>query len=46
MPGLELIAADENLAYSAMMRALTGIEGCTVAQFGQAIGSIYYGLTD
>ena len=46
MEGLELIAADENLAYSSMMKSLAATEGCSVAQFGQAIGSVYYGLTD
>ena len=45
-PELILIAADESLACSPLMRALADIPEATVAQFGQAIGSIYYGLTD
>lgn len=45
MPQLRLIAADDDLACSALMRQLAAMPTVTVAQFGQAIGAIYYGLT-
>ena len=42
LPELRLVAADENLACSPLMRQLARREGVTVAQFGQAVGSITY----
>ena len=45
MPQLELIAADEELAFSPLMRQLAASRETTVAQFGQAIGAIYFGLS-
>lgn len=42
LPELRLAAADENLACSPLMRQLARREGVTVAQFGQAVGAIYY----
>ena len=42
-PTLELEAADEALANSPLMRQLANHPTCTVAQFGQAVGAIYYG---
>ena len=44
MPGLRLIAADDSLACTPLMRQLAASGDSTVAQFGQAIGAIYYGL--
>lgn len=41
LPSLRLEAADEELALSPLMRQLAAA-GATVAQFGQAIGAIYY----
>ena len=38
---LQLEAADEDLTCTPLMRALPG-QGVTVAQFGQAIGAMYY----
>ena len=46
MPGLHLIAADENLACSPLMRQLAQRPGVTVAQFGQAVGAIYYAMME
>ncbi len=46
MPELELIAADENLACSPLMQELAATMESSVAQFGQAVGAIYFGLTD
>ena len=46
MPALKLIAANEELAFSPLMRALAERQDSTVAQFGQAIGAIYFGLTN
>ena len=45
MPELELIAADDSLAASPLMRQLAAMRVTTVAQFGQAVGSIYFGLS-
>ena len=42
LPELKLIAADDSLACSPLMRQLARREGVTVAQFGQAVGSVYY----
>ena len=44
MPELELIAADEELAASPLMRTLAARGEGSVARFGQAVGAIYYGL--
>ncbi len=46
MPGLRLVAADENLACSPLMRQLAQRPGVTVAQFGQAVGSIYFAMME
>ena len=46
MPGLRLIAADENLACSPLMRQLAERPGVTVAQFGQAVGAIYFAMME
>lgn len=46
MPGLHLIAADEDLACSPLMRQLAQRPGVTVAQFGQAVGAIYYAMME
>ena len=43
-PELTLVAADESLAYTPLMRALSQRKDVTVAQFGQAVGSIYFSL--
>lgn len=40
---LELVAADSDMAYTPLMRALDADPHYTVAQFGQAIGAIYFG---
>lgn len=39
---IELYAADEGLASSPLMRALANSGAYTVAQFGQAVGAVYY----
>ena len=41
MPELRLEAADEDLTCTALMRQLPS-HGVTVAQFGQAVGAMYY----
>ena len=41
--GITLIAADNDLACTGLMRQLAGMDGVTVAQFGQAIGAVYFG---
>jgi len=43
--GLRLIPSDEGLANTPLMRALSTAPGVTVAQFGQAVGAIYFALT-
>lgn len=40
-----LIPSDENLAMTPLMRALAERPHVTVAQFGQAVGAIYFALT-
>lgn len=40
--GIRLIAADDDLANTPLMRQLAQMPGVTVAQFAQAIGAIYY----
>ena len=42
-PGYALIAADSALANSPLMRALAAEPSVTVAQFGQAVGAVYFG---
>ncbi len=46
VPALELIPADDELACSPLMRQLADAKDVTVAQFGQAVGAIYYGLSE
>ena len=41
---LQLVAADENLARSPLMRALSARRDVTVAQFGQAVGALYWSV--
>ena len=43
--GVRLIPSDENLANTPLMRSLAQLADVTVAQFGQAIGAIYFALT-
>ncbi len=40
---VELIAADSEMAYTPLMKELDGDPHYTVAQFGQAVGAIYFG---
>ena len=40
-PGIRLEAADEELSVTPLMRSLAA-QGVTVAQFGQAVGAMYY----
>ena len=42
---VRLIQSDENLAYTPLMQALAQAPDVTVAQFGQAIGSVYFAVT-
>ena len=42
--GIELEAADDNLANTPLMRQLAAAPDVTVAQFGQAVGAIYFSL--
>ncbi len=42
LPGIRLIAADDELAVTPMMRQLRD-SGRSVAQFAQAVGAVYYG---
>ena len=42
LPGMKLIAADDGLARSGLMRQLARLDGVTVAQFAQAVSAIYY----
>ncbi len=44
MPELRLIAPDENLAQTPLMRQLAQRPGVSVAQFGQAAGALYYAV--
>jgi hypothetical protein len=41
-PELEFVAADSNMAYTPLMRALDADPEHTVAQFGQAVGAVYF----
>lgn len=43
MPELELLPADDTLACSPLMLQLAARADVTVAQFGQAVGALYYG---
>ena len=45
MPELRLVAADSGLACTGLMRQLAAMQRVTVAQFGQAVGAVFYGLT-
>ena len=45
-PHLRLIAADDSLAGTGLMKQLAKRSDVTVAQFGQAVGSVYYALYD
>ena len=42
LPNLTLLAADESLAYTKLMCELRDSKEYTVAQFGQAVGSVYF----
>jgi hypothetical protein len=42
-PALEFVAADSEMAYTPLMKELDADPAYTVAQFGQAIGAIYFG---
>lgn len=42
LPDMKLIAADDGLARSGLMRQLARLDGVTVAQFAQAVSAIYY----
>ncbi len=42
--GIQLEAADENLANTPLMCQLAAREDVTVAQFGQAVGAVYYAM--
>ena len=42
--GLRLEAADENLANTPLMRQLAARQDVTVAQFGQAVGAVYFAM--
>ena len=44
-PQFRLVAADESLAQTPMMRQLAEQPEVTVAQFGQAVGALYFGLS-
>ena len=44
MQEIKLVAADENLARSPLMRALSARRDVTVAQFGQAVGALYWSV--
>ncbi len=45
IPWIDLIPSDEGLANTPLMRALAAMPSVTVAQFGQAVGSIYFAVT-
>lgn len=44
-PALELLAADGTLANTPLMRQLDRRKDCTVAQFAQAVGAVYYSVS-
>lgn len=41
-PDLHFVAADAEMAFTKLMRELEATDGFTVAQFGQAVGAIYF----
>ena len=41
---VKLIAADESIACSPLMRKQADRKDVTVAQFGQAVGALYYAV--
>ena len=43
-PHIRLTAADDELACTPLMRQLSKMPDCTVAQFAQAVGAVYYCL--
>ena len=43
---IQLVAADESMANTPLMCQLAESKGVTVAQFGQAVGAIYYALDE
>ena len=43
---IRLVPADEDMAYSPLMLQLAERKDATVAQFGQAVGAIYYGAAE
>ena len=43
--GVRLIPSDESLASTPLMRSLAHSGDATVAQFGQAVGAVYFALT-
>ena len=45
VPGIDLVPADDALAATPLMRDLAHDPAHTVAQFGQAVGAIYYACT-
>ena len=45
-PGVALEAADEDMAASPLMEALARRSDATTAQFGQAVGAIYFGMME
>lgn len=44
--GITLITADEELANTSLMKQLSQYPGITVAQFAQAVGSIYFAFSE
>ncbi len=46
IPELEFIAADENMANSEFMRQLSSSTEYTVAQFAQAVGALYFAMSE
>ena len=45
LPQFRLIAADESLVLTPLMRQLAERPDVSVAQFGQAVGALYFGLS-
>ena len=41
-PQLQLIAADDELAFTPLMQQLRAHPNYSVAQFGQAVGAVYF----
>ncbi len=46
IPDLKFIAADENMANSPFMKQLSQSNEYTVAQFAQAVGALYFAMSD